>query len=101
MIHHPFVPSLVVDVSSVWDRKMAAISAYRSQFQPGEGGVQTAISRPDFMRFVEARAIVFGAMIGAAYGEAFYLPGPVPLTGLPGLTGPAPARGELPSYRAF
>jgi LmbE family N-acetylglucosaminyl deacetylase len=101
MIHHPFTPSLVVDVSSVWDRKMAAVAAYRSQFQPDGGGVQTAISRPDFLRFVEARAIVFGAMIGVAYGEAFYLPGPVPLGGLPGLTGPAPARGELPSYRTY
>jgi bacillithiol biosynthesis deacetylase BshB1 len=101
MIHHPFTPSLVVDVSSVWDRKMAAVAAYRSQFQPDGGGFQTAISRPDFLRFVEARAIVFGAMIGAAYGEAFYLPGPVPLGGLPGLTGPAPPRGELPSYRTY
>jgi bacillithiol biosynthesis deacetylase BshB1 len=101
MIHHPFAPSLVVDVSSVWDRKMAAVAAFRSQFQPDGGGFQTAISRPDFLRFIEARAIVFGAMIGAAYGEAFYLPGPVPLGELPGLTGPAPARGELPSYRTY
>jgi bacillithiol biosynthesis deacetylase BshB1 len=99
MIHHSFAPSLVVDVSSVWDRKMAAVAAYRSQFQPDGSGFQTAISRPDFMRFIEARAIVFGAMIGAAHGEAFYLPGPVPLGGLPGLTGPAPAGGGLPSYR--
>jgi LmbE family N-acetylglucosaminyl deacetylase len=101
MIHHPFAPSLVVDVSSVWDRKMAAVAAYRSQFEPDGDEFQTAISRPDFLRFIEARAIVYGAMIGAAYGEAFYLPGPVPLGELPGLTGPAPARGELPSYRTY
>jgi bacillithiol biosynthesis deacetylase BshB1 len=101
MIHHPFEPSFVVDVSSVWDRKMAAVAAYRSQFQSADGEFQTAISRPDFMRFVEARSIVYGAMIGAAYGEAFYLPGPVPLGGLPGFTGPAPAGGELPSYRTY
>ena len=101
MIHHPFAPSLVVDISSVWDRKIAALTAYQSQFQPDGSGFQTAISRPDFLRFIEAQAIVFGAMIGAAYGEAFYLPGPVPLGELPGLTGPAPARGELPSYRTY
>jgi bacillithiol biosynthesis deacetylase BshB1 len=101
MIHHPFSPSLVVDISSVWDRKMAAIAAYESQFQSNGGGFQTAISRPDFLRFIEARAIVTGAMIGAAYGEAFYLPGPVPLSGLPGLTGPAPASGQLPPYRTY
>ena len=40
MIHHPFSPSLVVDISSVWDRKMATVAAYQSQFQPDGGGFQ-------------------------------------------------------------
>lgn len=101
MIHHAFSPSLVVDISTVWDRKMAAVAAYQSQFQPGGSGFQTAISRPDFLRFIEARAIVLGAMIGAAYGEAFYLPGPVPLDELPGLSNAPPPPGELPSYRMY
>jgi len=101
MIHQPFTPSLVVDISSIWERKMAAVYAYQSQFQPGGDGPQTAISRPEFLRFIEAQAIVFGAMIGAAYGEAFYQPGPVALRGLPGL-GDAPKRlDELPSYRVY
>ena len=39
------------------------------------------------MRFVEARAIWFGAMIGTDYGEPYLAPGPVPLRELPG-TGP-------------
>jgi bacillithiol biosynthesis deacetylase BshB1 len=101
MIHRPFSPSLVVDISSVWDRKMAAVAAYQSQFQSDGSEFQTAISQPEFLRFIEARAIVFGAMIGAAYGEAFYLPGPVPLGELPGLTGTAPAGGELPYYCTY
>jgi bacillithiol biosynthesis deacetylase BshB1 len=101
MIHRPFTPSFVVDISDVWARKMAAITVYQSQFQMDDGGAETAISRPDFLRLVEARAIYFGAMIGAAYGEAFYLPGPVPLPELPGLTKPPPSSGELPPYSMF
>jgi bacillithiol biosynthesis deacetylase BshB1 len=101
MIHRPFTPSMVVDVSTVWARKMAAVTAYESQFQTGGPGPDTAISRPDFLRLVEARAIYFGGMIGAAYGEAFHLPGPVPLSELPGLVGPPPPPGELPAYRLY
>jgi hypothetical protein len=80
---------------------MAALAAYQSQFGPDSMEFQTAISRPDFLRFVRARAIVYGALIGAAYGEAFYLPGPVPLRRLPGLDYPAPPPGELPSYSVY
>jgi LmbE family N-acetylglucosaminyl deacetylase len=101
MIHQPFTPSLVVDVSSVWERKMAAIKAYQSQFQADAKWSQTAISKPDFLRFIKARAIVFGAMIGVKYGEAFYLPGPVALRGLPGLDNISLQEGELPTYRMF
>jgi bacillithiol biosynthesis deacetylase BshB1 len=101
MIHTPFIPSLVVDISSVWERKMAVITAYQSQFKPKKGKSPTAISRPDFLRFIEAQAIVFGAMIGASYGEAFYLSGPVPLRELPDLNITSPPLGELPPYRVY
>jgi len=101
MIHSPFAPSLVIDISSVWERKMAAITAYQSQFKPEHGKSPTAISKPNFLRFIEAQAIVFGAMIGVSYGEAFHLPGPVPLRELPGLDTIPPSPGELPSYRLY
>ncbi len=101
MIHRPFAPSLVVDISRVWERKMAALNAYQSQFQSVGEGSPTAISQPDFLRFIEAQAIVFGALIGARYGEAFYLPGPVPLRELPGLDNAPLQPGELPAYRVY
>jgi bacillithiol biosynthesis deacetylase BshB1 len=101
MIHHPFAPSFVVEISSVWDRKMAAITAYQSQFQPDGSGLETAISRPHFLRFLEARAIWAGAMVGAAYGEAFFLPGPLPLGELPGSTGISLPPGKLPAYSMY
>ena len=80
---------------------MEAIIAYQSQFKTEDGKSPTAISGPDFLRFIEAQAIVFGAMIGASYGEAFYLPGPVPSRELPGLDIAPPPPGELPPYRVY
>jgi len=101
MIHYPFSPAFVVDISSVWDRKLRVLEAYASQFQRGEGGPHTAISQPGFARFVEARAICFGAMIGASYGEPFSASGPVGLQQLPGLDTPAPPPGALPPFSMF
>jgi bacillithiol biosynthesis deacetylase BshB1 len=101
MIHQPFMPSFVVDISMVWEGKMAAVQAYKTQFHPDVSGPKTAISQSDFLRFIEARAIWFGTMIGAVYGEAFYTPGPVPLAQLPSLTDSSPESGALPTYRPY
>lgn len=101
MLHQPFEPSFVVDVSTVWERRIAAVLAYRSQFLAEGAEPPTALSRPDFTRFLEARAIYFGAMIGAAYGEAFYLPGPLPSRQIPGLSDVPPPSGVLPPYRVY
>jgi LmbE family N-acetylglucosaminyl deacetylase len=98
MLHYPFSPSFVVDTSSVWERKMEAVAAYTSQFQSDGSGLETALSRPDFTRFLKARALWFGAMIGAAYGEPFLTPGSVPLHELPGIGDPDRAQGDLPPY---
>lgn len=83
MLHHPFTPSFVVNVSSVWDRKWDAVRAHESQFGPG--GNPPGIVDPDrFLEVVTARATLHGAMIGVAWGEAFHCEGPVPLSSLPG-----------------
>ena len=101
MLSHPFNPSFVVDISVVWGRKMAAVAAYESQFQPTDTGFKTAISQSGFMQFIEARAIWFGAMTGAAYAEAFYMPGPVPLRELPGTSDPGLVPDTLPPYSMY
>lgn len=76
-----FEPTFVVDVSDVWERRMAALLAYKTQFyQPGEDddGPETYISNPGFLAWVESRARVYGYRIGATYGEPFlYRHGPV------------------------
>lgn len=100
-LHSPLPPSFVIDISTIWERKVAAITAYESQFQPGDSGMVTTLSRPDFMRALEARAVWFGAMIGATYGEAFYSPGPVPMQSFPGLNSAPPPPGEMPPYSMY
>jgi N-acetylglucosamine malate deacetylase 1 len=84
-VHQPFTPSFVVDVSSVWDRKLAAVGAYRSQFGTEESEPETELAEGSFLSVVESQARVHGAMIGVERGEAFHSPGPVPLRFLPGV----------------
>jgi len=101
MISHPFEPSFVVDISSVWDRKVATVSAYASQFDPTREGPDTPISQPGFMELIEGRSIWFGKMIGAAYGEPFFMPGPVPLRELPGAADNGPLPNSMPQYSMY
>jgi len=97
MQHDPFDPTFIVDVSAVWERKMDALAAYRSQlFQPGatekekeeDGQPKTKVASREFRLAVEGRARHFGLMIGAELGEPFWSRLPLavgdPLTVLPG-----------------
>ncbi|BBK41831.1 bacillithiol biosynthesis deacetylase BshB1 [Allostella vacuolata] len=88
--HHPATPSVVIDVSAVWAERMHALRAHASQFEAGDGAA-TALNDGSFLRFVEARAVCHGALIGAAYGEGFMLAGPVGLDGLGPLLRDRPA----------
>jgi N-acetylglucosamine malate deacetylase 1 len=65
-------PDFIVDISGHWDRKIASIQAYKTQFyDPGSSEPETFISKPGFLDFIEARAKVLGHRIGARYGEGF------------------------------
>lgn len=99
LLHSPFTPSFVMDVSSVWQRRMAAVRAYESQFQSNDSEVETALSRPGFLRALEARAIWFGWMIQAAYGEPFLSAGPLAATAFPGIGDEERLPSGLPAYR--
>ncbi len=75
MQHDPFEPAFIVDVTSVWDQKIAALAAYDSQlYQPDadRGEPMTRVSSPEYYLAIEGRARHFGQMIGAAYGEPFW-----------------------------
>ncbi|MFB9862117.1 bacillithiol biosynthesis deacetylase BshB1 [Rufibacter immobilis] len=68
-------PDLIVDITPYWEQKVEAIRAFKSQFfTPASENTSepaTYISSPEFMRFIEARALEFGHAIGAVYGEGF------------------------------
>lgn len=65
-------PDFVVDITSVFDRKLESIRAFRTQFhQDKMEGPQTYISTPDFLDSIIYRAKMFGKMIGVKYAEGF------------------------------
>ncbi len=65
-------PDFVVDISSVFDKKIEAIRAYKTQFHhPGIEGPQTYISTPAFLDGVIHRHEMFGKMIGVKFAEGF------------------------------
>jgi bacillithiol biosynthesis deacetylase BshB1 len=75
---NPSRPDLVVDVSSVWDQRMAAFDAFGSQFTRDPLLPPTRISNPAFRRGVEGRAMHWGSLIPAAWAEALWTEHPVP-----------------------
>ena len=74
----PGQPDLVVDVSQVWAQRMAALDAFGSQFSNAPGQPPTRISDPVFRRGVEGRAMHWGSLISANWGEALWTARPVP-----------------------
>jgi bacillithiol biosynthesis deacetylase BshB1 len=91
--HDLATPTFVVDVTTAWPRKMAALDAYRSQLWPepssaqtsslaeevlsNASGASTLVSSHEFRLSIEGRARHLGIAIGAAYGEGFLALGPL------------------------
>lgn len=67
----PAKPTFVVDVTSAFRKKLAAIMAYKSQFPKGD---KTRVGRArlgEIEEWVEGIARYYGMMIGTRYGEGF------------------------------
>lgn len=64
-------PSFIVDVSSVWDTKLAALYAHESQFTLREGSIPTIDTSDSTRLYLEAQGRRWGFMIGVAYGESY------------------------------
>jgi N-acetylglucosamine malate deacetylase 1 len=86
MGHVPFEPSLVVDVSDVWARKVELIRCYASQLAPRDGADrgQHLLFGADILSRAETRARYFGERIGAHHGEPLLHHGPLPTVDLAG-----------------
>lgn len=90
-------PHLVVDVSEVWEKRMAAIRAHASQLDPGHPtpsgpGAATYLTAPGFLDSVEARARTWGALLGVTHAEGFRVRGPWPVADARALLAPGSAR---------
>jgi bacillithiol biosynthesis deacetylase BshB1 len=81
MLHQPFEPSLVVDVSAVWERRRALFGVFASQVM-GTGS-PTGINEGGFLAVLEARAVLYGAQGGVERGEPLYVDGPLLVQALP------------------
>jgi LmbE family N-acetylglucosaminyl deacetylase len=77
---------LVVDVTPVWSRRVAALAAHSSQLDPGAGPA-TYLTAPGFLAEVEARARVLGAQAGGTFGEGYRSRGPLVLADARALLG--------------
>jgi N-acetylglucosamine malate deacetylase 1 len=76
-------PDFVVDISAHWDQKESAIRAFKSQFfDPSSTEPASYISSPDFLHFIQARAMEMGHKIGVKYGEGFQSQGPMEVKSL-------------------
>jgi bacillithiol biosynthesis deacetylase BshB1 len=65
-------PSVCVDITGYFDRKVESIMAFKSQFHdPDSDEPVTPISRPDFMGFWEARFREMGRLIGTEFAEGY------------------------------
>jgi len=65
------IPSFVIDITGTWEKKLAAIAAFESQFTPPSGGESVALPFDRFRQNVELQARRQGQRIGVELGEAF------------------------------
>lgn len=59
-------PAFILDISRWWERKLAAVACYQSQFVTGR-----PTEPPTFLDKVRDQAAFWGQAIGVAYGEPF------------------------------
>jgi bacillithiol biosynthesis deacetylase BshB1 len=82
-INDSVVPSFVVDVSDVYERKQRALDCYRSQFAPSDADARPSrLTAPTFRRLIESRDMQWGALAGVAYAEGVIVREPVARSGL-------------------
>ena len=74
-------PDFVLDISPFWEKKIAAISAYESQFITGR-----PTEPPTFVDRLQSAAATMGTSIGTAYGEPYASREPIGLLSMRDLT---------------
>ena len=70
-------PAFILDISEHWERKIAAIRCYQSQFVTGR-----SMEWPTFLDQMHTQAAYWGQAIGVRYGEPFTSREPIGLSSL-------------------
>jgi N-acetylglucosamine malate deacetylase 1 len=68
----PVKPTFVVDVSRQFERKLAAIRCYASQFDGAKAAGEIFPTGQDLYSLVETQNAHYGSLIRARHGEPFY-----------------------------
>jgi len=68
----PIKPTFVVDITAQFDRKLAAIRCYGSQFDGAKAAGEIFPTGQDLYSLVETQNAHYGSLIRARYGEPFY-----------------------------
>jgi bacillithiol biosynthesis deacetylase BshB1 len=67
-----YEPDLIVDISDVFEQRMASVKAYTTQFHnPGSAEPETYISNSGFIDAIVGRARLLGKRIGVQFAEGF------------------------------
>ena len=81
MLWEEFPHSFVVDISDQYEKKMQAIQAYDSQFNPqSKLAAPTRLTSDKFEWQIISRMRYYGSLIGKSYGEAFLIQGTLEAT---------------------
>jgi len=65
------IPSFVVDISTQFERRMAALLSYQSQYGAATGAADLFPAEQEIRERLGAIARYFGNLIGVKYGEPF------------------------------
>jgi bacillithiol biosynthesis deacetylase BshB1 len=71
-LYAPVTPSFVVDISSQFERRMAALLAYKSQYGDGESS-ELFPPKSEIRERLASVARYYGNLIGCKYGEPFVI----------------------------
>jgi bacillithiol biosynthesis deacetylase BshB1 len=68
----PLKPTFVVDISAQFDRKLASIRCYGSQFDGARAAGEIFPTGQDLYSLIEVQNAHYGSLIRARYGEPFF-----------------------------
>ncbi len=68
----PVKPSFVVDITDSFERKMAAIRCYASQFDGAKAAGEIFPTGQDLYELIRVQSAHYGSLIRTAYGEPYF-----------------------------